>query len=259
VLNRNGLGPKPQLRLLDPYGRRTLISGTDLADFGFTGHFTHKVSRLLLAAYRVYDPDLGRWLSRDLIAEDGGINLYAYCGGDPINCVDPLGLAVVAPAPVADSPTVPRVPGLTTPAEDRAAVQALKAGGRSLGWRIAGRVFFIVGAVFDVATVGTAVYYAHDTNRLLDEAEAGNANADVAQRQYEKRLREVAAWGPGKRAYHADRAFRDWFHRVYKPGCKKHGGAEDQNPDLDDQEIEEGYQQWLQQGSPGSGGWKRKK
>lgn len=33
-----------------------------------------------------------QWLSRDPIAENGGINLYAYVGNDPINAMDPLGL-----------------------------------------------------------------------------------------------------------------------------------------------------------------------
>jgi uncharacterized protein RhaS with RHS repeats len=32
-------------------------------------------------------------LSRDPIAEQGGINLYGYVGGNPVNWVDPLGLA----------------------------------------------------------------------------------------------------------------------------------------------------------------------
>ena len=33
-----------------------------------------------------------RWLSRDPIAEDGGINLYGYVLNDPVDLVDPLGL-----------------------------------------------------------------------------------------------------------------------------------------------------------------------
>jgi len=33
------------------------------------------------------------WLSRDPIEEEGGINLYGYVGNNPINAVDPLGLA----------------------------------------------------------------------------------------------------------------------------------------------------------------------
>jgi hypothetical protein len=35
---------------------------------------------------------LGRWLSRDPIAEEGGIRLYGYVGDSPIDAVDPFGL-----------------------------------------------------------------------------------------------------------------------------------------------------------------------
>jgi hypothetical protein len=44
------------------------------------------------SASAIYDPRLGRFLSRDPIREEGGINLYAYCGNDPVNRHDPLGL-----------------------------------------------------------------------------------------------------------------------------------------------------------------------
>src|SRR5207302_3816457 len=79
----------------DPYGRRTKISGTLDASFGFTGHYYHGPSNLHLALYRAYDPDLGRWLSRDSIGEGGGINLYGYTGDNPINAVDLLGLDAI--------------------------------------------------------------------------------------------------------------------------------------------------------------------
>jgi|GEM_PF-1756731 len=42
--------------------------------------------------YRYYDPHNGRWLSRDPMGEAGGFNRYAYCGNDPINRWDYLGL-----------------------------------------------------------------------------------------------------------------------------------------------------------------------
>jgi len=45
---------------------------------------------------RYYNPSTGRWLSRDPIAEQGGLNLYGYCLNDPINHVDPFGLSSVA-------------------------------------------------------------------------------------------------------------------------------------------------------------------
>jgi RHS repeat-associated protein len=42
--------------------------------------------------YRYYEPGVGKWINRDPIAEEGGLNLYAFCGNDPVNEVDPLGL-----------------------------------------------------------------------------------------------------------------------------------------------------------------------
>jgi RHS repeat-associated protein len=79
----------------DPYGRSTTVLGTTPTDFNFTGLYRHSKSNLDLATYRAYDPDLGRWLSRDPIAERGGINLYGYVKNDAINAVDILGLAAI--------------------------------------------------------------------------------------------------------------------------------------------------------------------
>jgi RHS repeat-associated protein len=80
----------------DPYGRSTTVLGTTPTDFNFTGLYRHSKSNLDLATYRAYDPDLGRWLSRDQL-EDAeiaeGTNLYQYVRDNPINGVDLLGLA----------------------------------------------------------------------------------------------------------------------------------------------------------------------
>ena len=55
----------------------------------------HYDSELALVYYnfRHYSPDLGRWLSRDPIEEQGGRNLYAYANGNPLCESDWLGQA----------------------------------------------------------------------------------------------------------------------------------------------------------------------
>jgi RHS repeat-associated protein len=86
----------------DPYGKRLTqyqsSSYTGGCDFGYTGHVTVPSlvtgqTELVLTHFRAYDPNLGRWLSADPIGEAGGLNLYAYVGGNPINEWDPTGLA----------------------------------------------------------------------------------------------------------------------------------------------------------------------
>ena len=49
-------------------------------------------SELVLTLYRVYDPNLCRWLSCDPIGEEGGLNSYGYVVNDPLRKIDPLGL-----------------------------------------------------------------------------------------------------------------------------------------------------------------------
>ena len=78
-----------------PPGRRTRSAGDVEADFGFAGMFHATETGLNVTRHRVYDPELGRWLSRDPLEDaevEEGPNLYAYVQDDPANNVDPLGL-----------------------------------------------------------------------------------------------------------------------------------------------------------------------
>ena len=80
-----------------PWGEVTKTGGTGVeSDFLYTGHYHHSPSDLHLTLYRAYDSELGMWLSRDPIAENGGINLYAYVLNDPINWWDADGQVPIA-------------------------------------------------------------------------------------------------------------------------------------------------------------------
>jgi RHS repeat-associated protein len=73
-----------------PYGEAAKATG-QATDFRYANMFYLPRENLYLTHYRFYDPDTARWLNRDPIGEIGGLNLYGYVGGNPVNFVDPTG------------------------------------------------------------------------------------------------------------------------------------------------------------------------
>src|SRR5207253_4738400 len=77
-----------------PYGHRAPEGGL-LSLLGFNGERPDPVTGhyVLGNGYRAFNPVLMRFNSPDSLSpfEEGGLNAYAYCVGDPINRVDPTG------------------------------------------------------------------------------------------------------------------------------------------------------------------------
>jgi RHS repeat-associated protein len=81
----------------DPWGKVTETGSGAVSDFTYTGHYFDRPTGLNLAQYRGYDAGLGRWLSRDPLGLQGGLNLYGYANNSPVQYVDRTGKVAVVP------------------------------------------------------------------------------------------------------------------------------------------------------------------
>jgi RHS repeat-associated protein len=83
----------------DDFGRVLLDTNPGFQPFGFVGGLTDPDTGLVHFGAREYDPESGRFLSRDPLGFEGGdLNPYAYVGNDPINRIDPLGTSWYDPS-----------------------------------------------------------------------------------------------------------------------------------------------------------------
>jgi len=78
-----------------PFGESTITVATIENNLRFPGQYFDAESGLHYNYFRYYDPETGRYITSDPIGLNGGVNTYAYVGGNPLSRIDPYGLRCV--------------------------------------------------------------------------------------------------------------------------------------------------------------------
>ena len=112
--------------------RRAFLGRANTQEWSWFGSLVSSgtdASGLLYRRNRYYDPQSGQFTQQDPIGIAGGLNLYGFAGGDPVNNADPFGLC---PWMAGDTITV--VVTVTCPdgTNERRALQAVRVGAEEL-------------------------------------------------------------------------------------------------------------------------------
>ncbi len=76
----------------DTFGNLMTKTGTLNQPYQFSTKLYDEKTGLSYYGYRFYSPAIGRWITRDPLGEAGGMNLYGFVGGNPVEWVDRWGL-----------------------------------------------------------------------------------------------------------------------------------------------------------------------
>ena len=79
----------------DEWGVVQNMTAAGIQPFGFAGGIYDPDTKLVRLGSRDYDPQMGRWTSKEPMKTAGTPNLYEYAGSDPINNIDVDGLAKI--------------------------------------------------------------------------------------------------------------------------------------------------------------------
>ncbi len=125
-----------------PYGERTVESGTVNTPFCFGGRWgvATEPSGLVCMQARYYSTIFRRFLSEDPSGFSGGVNLYAYAGGDPIDAMDPFGLGPVSTASNSGVAAILSTPVSFTPCIECHGVSAAGFSGNTNGFQGLGQL-----------------------------------------------------------------------------------------------------------------------
>ena len=77
----------------DAFGKLIASSGpmANVFSLRYSTKYFDPETRFYYYGYRFYSPELKRWITRDPIGEEGGVNLYLALGNNMLGNIDPLG------------------------------------------------------------------------------------------------------------------------------------------------------------------------
>jgi len=88
----------------DPWGTLLAASETIANPYRYASYRYDTATGFYYCWNRYYAPELARFLTRDIypgeLSDPVTMNPYLYCGGDPVNCVDPSGMIAIAGLPM---------------------------------------------------------------------------------------------------------------------------------------------------------------
>jgi len=158
----------------DAFGNTLRESGPYAASnpFRFSTKYTDIETGLVYYGLRYYSPSLGRFLNKDPIEEQGGLNLYAFCGNNGVNRWDYLGMwpLIAGPSIGVEFPRIPISPWASNSF-------GVVAGGlqMSVGVSILGTPFAPIGILF-IAQGGAQLMVSVGNLNLLS---TGDTNAGL--------------------------------------------------------------------------------
>jgi len=79
----------------DEFGNVLSDSNPGFQPFYYVGGVYDLDTGLTKFGARDYDPETGRWTSKEPLGFEGSLNFYSYCDADPVNYVDVTGLKLV--------------------------------------------------------------------------------------------------------------------------------------------------------------------
>lgn len=244
----------------DAFGNTTIYSGSGADGTWFTSDDTVKLTPgsaygnpymftarrmdaqtgLYYYRARMYNPKTGRFLQPDPIGYGDGMNMYTYCGNNPVNFVDPLGLSKEgcerswwqkfcdwfwgnAPQEIAEE------------AVEQAAEKFVVNDG-------------------DLSSAGESLQVAAKMG-LIDSADVAKDVAKAGRKAGRKAAKNAAEKAAKKAKRKASKAlknkdFSNYFHNKYKLKQKISGGKGIKNPDMDPEEVLEALEEWIRNGRP---------